>query len=180
MAGAALNQENREIGKVLDTFSKKDPNIPVVWCDTGYNNYQTYEHAKKLIEDLQLNIQIYTPNSTRGFIDVTMGLPAFNDPKHEAFTELVKLEPFRRSVVLLQVVAIHRSPTWLETKRSKTNGSLPRGVPHQDARGTTTTDVHNHSKYTNQTHQVTCRSTVSNSKSWIHFAFAASESTVST
>lgn len=96
---------------LLDTFSKKDPNIPVVWCDTGYNNYQTYEHAKKLIEDLQLNIHIYTPNSTRGFIDVTMGLPAFNDPKHEAFTELVKLEPFRRAL------NAHRPDVWFTNIR---------------------------------------------------------------
>lgn len=83
---------------LLDTFAKKAPHIPVVWCDTGYNNYQTYDHAKRLIEELNLNIHIYTPKHTRGFIDATLGMPTVDDPKHETFTELVKLEPFRRAL----------------------------------------------------------------------------------
>jgi len=83
---------------LLSTFSKKDPAIDVLWCDTGYNNYETYNHAAKLIEDLNLNVSIYTPKQTRGFIDATLGLPTVDDPKHEAFTELVKLEPFRRAL----------------------------------------------------------------------------------
>jgi len=83
---------------LLSTFAKKDPNIDVIWCDTGYNNYETYEHAKKLINDFKLNMSIYVPKQTKAFTDVTLGLPTVDDPKHEAFTELVKLEPFRRAL----------------------------------------------------------------------------------
>jgi len=83
---------------LLSTFAKKDPNIDVIWCDTGYNNYETYEHAKKLINDFKLNMNIYVPKQTKAFTDVTLGLPTVDDPKHEAFTELVKLEPFRRAL----------------------------------------------------------------------------------
>ena len=83
---------------LLSAISTTDKNMDVLWCDTGYNNYQTYKHANSLIEEYKLNISIYTPKQTRGYIDVTLGLPTVDDPKHEDFTELVKLEPFRRAL----------------------------------------------------------------------------------
>jgi phosphoadenosine phosphosulfate reductase len=83
---------------LLNAFAKIDKNINVLWCDTGYNNFKTYKHANSLIKDYNLNINIYTPRQTRGYIDVTLGLPTVDDPKHEDFTELVKLEPFRRAL----------------------------------------------------------------------------------
>tara|TARA_B100000795_G_C22805057_1_gene444297 strand:+ start:5982 stop:6605 length:624 start_codon:yes stop_codon:yes gene_type:complete len=83
---------------LLSAIARNDKNINVLWCDTGYNNYQTYKHANSLIEEYGLNINIYTPKQTRGYIDVTLGLPTADDPKHEDFTELVKLEPFRRAL----------------------------------------------------------------------------------
>ena len=83
---------------LLSTFAQKDPDINVIWCDTGYNNYETYEHAQRLISDYRLNINIYAPKQTKAFTDVTLGLPTVDDPKHEHFTELVKLEPFRRAL----------------------------------------------------------------------------------
>ncbi|MBC6401605.1 MAG: phosphoadenosine phosphosulfate reductase family protein [Ekhidna sp.] len=96
---------------LLSTFSKKDPNIDIIWCDTGYNNYETYEHAQKLISDYNLNINIYVPRQTKAFTDVTLGLPAVDDPGHEAFTELVKLEPFRR------MLAEHEPEVWFTNIR---------------------------------------------------------------
>tara|TARA_Y100000766_G_C18898534_1_gene602185 strand:+ start:1222 stop:1845 length:624 start_codon:yes stop_codon:yes gene_type:complete len=83
---------------LLNAISKTDKKMNVLWCDTGYNNYQTYKHANSLIEEYKLNINIYTPKQTRGYIDVTLGLPTVDDPKHEDFTEIVKLEPFRRAL----------------------------------------------------------------------------------
>ncbi len=83
---------------LLSTFYRKHPSINVIWCDTGYNNYETYEHANKLIQDYQLNMNIYVPRQTKAFTDVTLGLPHHEDPKHAEFTELVKLEPFRRAM----------------------------------------------------------------------------------
>ena len=83
---------------LLSAISKTDKKMNVLWCDTGYNNYQTYKHANSLIEEYKLNINIYTPKQTRGYIDVTLGLPTVDDPKHEDFTEIVKLEPFRRAL----------------------------------------------------------------------------------
>ena len=96
---------------LLSTFAKKDPNIDVIWCDTGYNNYETYEHAQKLINEFKLNINIYVPKQTKAYTDVTLGLPTVDDPKHEAFTELVKLEPFRRAL------AEHQPEVWFTNIR---------------------------------------------------------------
>ena len=91
---------------LLSTFARKDPSINVIWCDTGYNDHHTYTHADKLIRELGLNINIYTPKLSKGFIDVTLGLPTYDDPRHEEFTELVKLEPFRRAL------AEHQPEVW--------------------------------------------------------------------
>lgn len=83
---------------LLSSFAKKSNQIDIVWCDTGYNDSNTYKHAKNLIESFNLNMNIFTPKQTRGFIDVTLGLPTIDDPNHEIFTEVVKLEPFRRAL----------------------------------------------------------------------------------
>jgi phosphoadenosine phosphosulfate reductase len=96
---------------LLSAFSQIDKNINVLWCDTGYNNFKTYQHANNLIENYKLNINIYTPKQTRGYIDVTLGLPTVDDPKHEDFTELVKLEPFRRAL------SEHKPEVWFTNIR---------------------------------------------------------------
>ncbi len=83
---------------LLSTFFRKDKNVDVIWCDTGYNTPETYEHAKNIIEKYQLNIHVYQPLQSRADIDYTFGLPEVTDPNHEAFTEIVKLEPFRRAL----------------------------------------------------------------------------------
>jgi len=83
---------------LLSTFFKKDKDIEVVWCDTGYNLPETYKHALKLIGKFQLNVHTYVPLQSKAFIEHTLGLPDVSDPKHEEFTEIVKLEPFRRAL----------------------------------------------------------------------------------
>lgn len=96
---------------LLSTFARKDPKIDVIWCDTGYNNFQTYQHAHDLIKAYNLNINIYVPKQTKAFTDVTLGLPTIDDPKHQQFTELVKLEPFRRAL------AEHEPEIWFTNIR---------------------------------------------------------------
>ena len=34
---------------ILHAVTQVDSNIPVLWCDTGYNTPQTYRHAEELI-----------------------------------------------------------------------------------------------------------------------------------
>ena len=83
---------------LLSTFFRKDKNINVIWCDTGYNTPETYEHAINLIDNYKLNIHHYVPLQSKAYTDATIGLPEITDPKHEEFTEIVKLEPFRRAL----------------------------------------------------------------------------------
>ena len=83
---------------ILHAVTEVDKNLPVIWCDTGYNTPQTYKHAEDLISRLGLNIKLYVPQQTSAHRDVVMGIPQIDDPRHKEFTEQVKLEPFRRAM----------------------------------------------------------------------------------
>ena len=83
---------------ILHLVVSQDKDIPVVWCDTGYNTPQTYKHAEELIHSLQLNVHLYVPKQTSAHRDVVLGLPTIDDPNHAIFTEQVKLEPFKRAM----------------------------------------------------------------------------------
>ncbi|MFD2542406.1 phosphoadenosine phosphosulfate reductase family protein [Lacinutrix gracilariae] len=83
---------------LLSTMSKHDKNIKVVWCDTLFNLPETYAHADSLIKDYNLNIKKYQSLKTREEIEETIGLPNVEDDNHALFSEVVKLEPFRRAL----------------------------------------------------------------------------------
>ena len=83
---------------LLSKMSKHDKDIKVIWCDTLYNQPSTYAHAEDLIKTYQLNIKKYHSVKSKAEIDATIGVPSVEDDNHEAFSELVKLEPFRRAL----------------------------------------------------------------------------------
>ena len=83
---------------LLSTMSKLDPEIRVVWCDTLYNLPSTYEHAANLIDKYNLNIKKYQSILSKEEVDATIGLPSLEDEGHDQFSEVVKLEPFRRAL----------------------------------------------------------------------------------
>ena len=83
---------------LLSTISKHDNSIKVIWCDTLYNSPSTYEHASNLIEKYNLNIHKYQPLKSKEEIDATIGLPSLEDESHSEFSEIVKLEPFKRAL----------------------------------------------------------------------------------
>ncbi|WP_405378025.1 phosphoadenosine phosphosulfate reductase family protein [Nonlabens sp. Asnod3-A02] len=80
----------------LVTQVKKD--IPVIWCDTGYNTIQTYKHVEYVRELLDLNLKIYVPKQSVAYRNVIMGIPELDNPSHALFSEQVKLEPFKRAM----------------------------------------------------------------------------------
>ena len=86
-------------GAILHAVTCLEPDIKVIWCDTGYNTPQTYKHARVLIDQLSLNIELYVPKQTVGYRNEVMGIPEINDPNHKYFTEQVKLEPFKRAMI---------------------------------------------------------------------------------
>ena len=96
---------------ILHAVTRQAPDIPVVWCDTGYNTSFTYRHAEELIARLKLNVKLYVPAQTSAHRDVTLGIPEIDTPEHERFTEQVKMEPFRRAM------AEHRPDVWFTNLR---------------------------------------------------------------
>ncbi len=83
---------------LLSTMSKLDKDIRVVWCDTLYNEPSTYKHASALIKEYKLNVLKYKSLLSKEEIDVTIGMPSLEDNNHLIFSEIVKLEPFRRAL----------------------------------------------------------------------------------
>ncbi|SRR6056297_565551 len=96
---------------ILYAVSQVINNIPVIWCDTGYNTPNTYKHAEELIAALHLNIDLYVPKQTTAHRDAVMGIPHIDDDKHALFTEQVKLEPFKRAM------AAHKPDVWFTNLR---------------------------------------------------------------
>ena len=116
----ALQLSNRRIvttsfGKysavLLNTFHNIDSDINVVWCDTGYNLPETYEHASYLTSKLNLNLNTYVPRETKAFTEHRLGFPTADQPEHQEFSEIVKLEPFRRAL------AEHQPDVWFTNIR---------------------------------------------------------------
>lgn len=97
----AVNQINKE--------------IPVIWCDSGFNTTQTYDYAEELIGRFSLNMYIYKPQSTSNYLSKTAGIPYVDTEEHKIFTEEVKLEPFRRAL------QEHQPDVWFTNLRSDQN-----------------------------------------------------------
>ena len=83
---------------ILHAATQAKNDIPVIWCDTGYNTPNTYSHAEEVIKLLELNVDLYVPKQTASHRDVVMGIPQIDDPRHKIFTQQVKLEPFKRAM----------------------------------------------------------------------------------
>lgn len=84
---------------ILHTVTREQPDIPIVWMDSGYNTEATYRFADDLTRRLVLNLRIYHPRRSRAHREALEGAtPSIEDPRHAAFTEEVKLEPFQRAL----------------------------------------------------------------------------------
>jgi len=93
---------------LLHMVTRQQPGATILWVDTGYNTPATYRFADELIDLLDLNMQIYSPQMTSVRRNVLMGgIPDIEEPLHEEFTRQVKLEPFQRAINIL------KPPIWL-------------------------------------------------------------------
>jgi phosphoadenosine phosphosulfate reductase len=84
---------------ILHLVTNQHPSAKIIWCDSGYNTEQTYKHAEDLIQSLALNICLYVPKQTVAHRNIVYGIPTVDDENHIAFTEQVKLEPFKRAML---------------------------------------------------------------------------------
>jgi phosphoadenosine phosphosulfate reductase len=84
---------------ILHLVTSVNPDVPVVWMDNGYNTEATYRFADEVTRQLELNLRVYLPRRSRAHREAVEGAtPALDDPRHAAFTEEVKLEPFTRAL----------------------------------------------------------------------------------
>ncbi|MFP4138296.1 MAG: phosphoadenosine phosphosulfate reductase family protein [Halomonas sp.] len=84
---------------ILHMVSRQRPDIPVVWMDHGYNTAATYRFADALVKRLDLDLVIYLPRRSRAHREALEGpFPGIDDPRHAAFTQEVKIEPFERAL----------------------------------------------------------------------------------
>ncbi|MDF1754120.1 MAG: phosphoadenosine phosphosulfate reductase family protein [Verrucomicrobiales bacterium] len=94
---------------ILHLVTRQKPDIRVLWIDHGLNLDPTYRFAEKTINLLNLNIEKYTPLETAKIPDAAYVSEDERTPEQEAeihaFSEKVKLEPFRRGMRELDATA---------------------------------------------------------------------------
>ncbi len=84
---------------MLHLATRQQPDIPVIWMDSGYNTAATYRHAEDLRQRLGLNLHVYVPTRSRAQREaLSGGLPQPEEAGFEAFVNEVKLEPFARAL----------------------------------------------------------------------------------
>ncbi|MGL4318898.1 MAG: phosphoadenosine phosphosulfate reductase family protein [Pseudomonas sp.] len=84
---------------ILHMVTQVKPDTQIIWMDNGYNTEATYKFADEVSQQLKLNLKTYLPLRSRAHREAIDGpVPALDDPRHEAFTAEVKLEPFARAL----------------------------------------------------------------------------------
>ena len=84
---------------ILHMVTRVKPDTQVIWMDSGYNTEATYKFADEVSKQLNLNLKTYLPLRSRAHREAIDGpVPGLDDPRHAAFTEEVKLEPFARAL----------------------------------------------------------------------------------
>lgn len=77
------------------------PDLPVVWIDSGYNAADAYRTAEQIRSMLQLDLRTYIPAMTAEHRNAIMGgipHPDDNPALFDEFVRQVKLEPFQRAI----------------------------------------------------------------------------------
>jgi phosphoadenosine phosphosulfate reductase len=86
---------------MLHLVTRIQPDLPVLWIDSGYNVADAYQAAERIIERLQPNLHIYIPRMTAERRSALMGgipHPADDPGLFDEFVRQVKLEPFQRAI----------------------------------------------------------------------------------
>jgi len=115
---------------LLHALSAEYKKVPVLWADTGYNMSTTYRFAQQLTAQLDLNLQIYTPQRTRAFLDHRFGDYMADEAGHQSFTRIVKIEPLERAF------ASHQPDAWFTNlRKGQTNFRSTLGIFSRSSSG---------------------------------------------
>jgi len=84
---------------LLHLVKQKIPNIPIIFIDTGYLFSETYQFAKKLTDDLKLNIKIYKPLMSSSKQENLYG-KLWEQGKEglDRYNRINKVEPMQRAI----------------------------------------------------------------------------------
>lgn len=85
---------------MLHLVTRVLPNIPIIWVDTGYLPPATYRFAEQLINDLNLNIQVYQSPISPARMEAVHGrLWQQNDVEAlNHYDQMRKVEPMQRAL----------------------------------------------------------------------------------
>lgn len=89
------------------------PDIPVILIDTGYLFPETYRFANELTQRLGLNLKVFRPNITAGWLEAIHGKLWTSPDGLKEYHRIVKVEPMQRALNELNVTA------WLAGLRSQ-------------------------------------------------------------
>jgi phosphoadenosine phosphosulfate reductase len=97
---------------MLHLVTRICPDIPVVLIDTGYLFAETYRFVEELTTRLQLNLHVYAPRISPGWLEARYGA-LWNQGAAgiRLFNDIVKVEPARRALSSLA------ARTWLSGLR---------------------------------------------------------------
>ena len=79
---------------LIHAVSEQKHDIPLIWCDTGFNTQQTLNFADKLVTDLKLNLKKYKSDEVYTDYDI----PQEPGKEFDQFVQQIKLKPFRRAI----------------------------------------------------------------------------------
>jgi phosphoadenosine phosphosulfate reductase len=100
----ATTSMGRHAAATLHALSCEAPGLPIVWIDHGFHTQATHATARTLRDTLDLNLQVFRPAMSAARIEALFGgIPTPDQPaQHQRFTDIVKLEPFRRALRTLE------------------------------------------------------------------------------
>lgn len=84
---------------MLSLAVRVQPDIPVVLIDTGYLFPETYRFADELVRRLRLNLHVFRPEISAGWLEARHGRLWEQGPEGlAAYNRLMKVEPMQRAL----------------------------------------------------------------------------------
>lgn len=84
---------------MLNLIGKNAPEVPVVWLDTGYLFPETYQYAKQLIDQLDIDIKVYQPRVSAARQEALYGkLWQQGEEGNKKYGLINKVEPMNRAL----------------------------------------------------------------------------------
>lgn len=117
---------------LLHMSSQINPNVPILWLDTGFNTTETLAFKDYICNRLDLNVVRYAG------VPWTDEVPESGTNNYERFVEQVKIEPFQRAFRELApsywITGIRREQTAVRKQSSHfvPNGNLMKVAPLLD------------------------------------------------